>query len=117
MLEKLKGCTVRAHQKNVGFGWSLFLIGHMYCEWYITRLLVNNKHQTYTASDEIGLLAQSRDTVLDLVVNTIYLSIYSGGVYLIKRNKIFTLISCKFCILDLNLKLEVSLCDSQLLFG
>ena len=78
---------MHTQQKNVGFVWSLCVIGHMYFEWYITRLLVNNKHQTYTAYDEIGLLAQSRDTVLDLVVNTIYLSIYRGVSILLRETK------------------------------
>lgn len=68
----------------------------------MARLLVNTIHQTYMAYDEIGLLAQSSEIVLDSVVTLLLLLLKKigrgGGVYLIKRNIIFTLISYKFCI-------------------
>ena len=47
---------MHAHQKYVGFVCSLFLIGHMYFEWYMARFLVNYRNQTYMACDEIYLL-------------------------------------------------------------
>ena len=64
--------------RYVGLMWSLFLIGHLYFEWYVAkRLLVNKRDQKEVCCDEIELCAKKLGTILGSIVNTI------GRVYVI----------------------------------
>ena len=48
----------------MGLMWSLFLIGHLYFEWYMVRLTVLKGHHKGTCHDAIGLCAQHKDTTM-----------------------------------------------------
>ena len=52
--------------------WSLFLISHLYFEWYMARFQVKNAHQKDMRYNEIGLFAQNIDNILVSNVNTIW---------------------------------------------
>ena len=58
--------------RYVDFMWSLFLIRHLYFEWYMARFQVKNAHQNDMRYDEIGLFAQNIDNILVSNVNTIW---------------------------------------------
>jgi hypothetical protein len=65
----------------MGLMWSLFLIGHLYFEWYMVRLTVLKGHHRGTCHNAIGLCAQHKDTILGSIVTTIgraYVSLKRG---------------------------------------
>lgn len=79
---------IKAQIRYMGLIWSLFLVGHLQFEWFMTRFIARNTHhKKHTCHNQIELCAQNRLTVLKSICNII------GGAYVIikKRKRVFTL--------------------------